>query len=131
VRLSKEVGKWYNKLPKSQQLIADNALHELATHGPALSMPYARKLGPDTWELRFPIGKEERRVTYTFSERDHAVTLTTFRKQRQRDQPQVSRAITEARRFRNDEHDYEVGLKKPHRAVQDPIERTSPWRRKP
>jgi hypothetical protein len=94
-------------------------------------MPYARKLNSDTWELRFPLGKEERRITYTFSRRDHAVTLTTFRKQRQRDQTEVSRAVKEAKRFKNDERDYEIGLRKPHRAAQDPIERTSPWRRRP
>jgi hypothetical protein len=59
-------------------------------------MPYARKLNSDTWELRFTLGKEERRITYTFSRRDHVVTLTTFRKQRQRDQTEVSRAVKEA-----------------------------------
>ncbi|MGO9083001.1 MAG: type II toxin-antitoxin system RelE/ParE family toxin [Streptosporangiaceae bacterium] len=67
-------------------------LTRLADLGPALRMPHARPLGDGLFELRFTCEGTARRVTYYTGTQRNVITLTTFRKQRQNERREVSRA---------------------------------------
>jgi phage-related protein len=61
-------------------------------------MPYGRSLGKGLWELRFDCENVARRITYFFDLDKRVITLTTFRKQRQKEQNEVARARKAMRR---------------------------------
>ncbi|WP_255247638.1 type II toxin-antitoxin system RelE/ParE family toxin [Kineosphaera limosa] len=67
-------------------------LERLATRGHMLRMPHSRSLGDGLYELRFTCESVSRRITYSFDADRSAVTLTTFRKQRQNERAEVLRA---------------------------------------
>ena len=60
--------------------------------GVHLSMPYSKPLGDGLLELRFNCEDVQRRITYYFDPVRRAITLTTFRKQRQNERNEVKRA---------------------------------------
>jgi phage-related protein len=64
----------------------------LAALGSAARMPLPRSLGDGLFELRFSLGSTARRITYRFTQDGRVVLLTTFRKQRQNERPEVARA---------------------------------------
>lgn len=68
------------------------ALERLRDRGPNLRMPHSRTLGDGLCELRFACERVQRRITYYFSTERKAITLTTFRKQRQNEKSEVTRA---------------------------------------
>jgi hypothetical protein len=92
VEISAEVENWYATLKTKDKAAADRAFDRLAEHGPALRMPHARPLGGDLLELRFTCEGTARRVTYYLDVPRKAITLTTFRKQRQAERREVARA---------------------------------------
>ena len=57
-----------------------------------LSMPHSRQLGDGLRELRFTCEGVARRITYVLDPERKAVTLTTFRKQRNNERGEVLRA---------------------------------------
>jgi hypothetical protein len=92
VEISPEVEHWYATLKSSDKAAADRAFDRLAERGPALRMPHARPLGGDLYELRFTCEGTARRVTYYIDPGRRVITLTTFRKQRQQERREVTRA---------------------------------------
>jgi hypothetical protein len=92
VEIAKEVEDWYATLKSKDKAAADRAFDRLAEHGPALRMPHSRALGGDLFELRFICENVARRVTYYIEPARLVITLTTFRKQRQRERREVDRA---------------------------------------
>jgi len=92
VEISPEVEHWYATLKSKDKAMADRALDRLADLGPALRMPHARPLGDGLFELRFTCQGTARRVTYYIDAQRNVITLTTFRKQRQNERREVSRA---------------------------------------
>jgi hypothetical protein len=92
VEISDEVAQWYASLKDADKAGADVALERLAERGPALRMPHSRPLGDGLFELRFTCEAVARRITYWFASGHVAVTLTTFRKQRQNERREVTRA---------------------------------------
>jgi phage-related protein len=72
--------------------MADRAFDRLADLGSALRMPHARPLGDGLFEVRFTCEGTARRVTYYIDTQRNVIMLTTFRKQRQNEQREVSRA---------------------------------------
>lgn len=92
VEISPEVETWYATLKSKDKAMADRAFDRLAEHGPALRMPHARPLGGGLCELRFTCEATARRVTYYIDTRRRVITLTTFRKQRQNERREVTRA---------------------------------------
>lgn len=131
IRLSKEVRKWYDKLPTRDRGIATSKFVELAQHGNELRYPQSRSLGRDLFELRFRCQGVDRRVTYTLDPSARAITLTTFRKQRQNERGEVERAKRDLRDLQASQHEHEIGKRKPHRATPDPLDNYSVWKRKP
>jgi hypothetical protein len=66
-----------------------------------LRMPHAKYLGQKLYELRFALEDVSRRITYTFDEGTKVITLTTFRKQRQNEAREVTRARRVLQRYRD------------------------------
>jgi hypothetical protein len=64
-------------------------------------MPHSRALGGVLFELRFTCENTARRVTYYIDQPRRVITLTTFRKQRQRERTEVDRARRALRARRN------------------------------
>ncbi len=100
VAISDEVARWYGLLKDADRATADVAFERLRDLGPGLRMPHSRSLGGGLFELRFNCEGAARRVTYHFDRPRRAITLTTFRKQRQVDQREVRRAREAMRRSR-------------------------------
>ena len=92
IELSDEVTQWYIRLKVRDRAFTDRALDRLATLGPALAMPHSRMLGAGLRELRFSCEGVARRVTYYIDPERKAITLTTFRKQRDNERREVERA---------------------------------------
>jgi hypothetical protein len=92
VEISSEVQRWYSSLKNPDLAAADRAFDRLRKFGPDLRMPHSRSLHGGLHELRFDCEGVARRITYYFDEPRRAITLTTFRKQRQVEAPQVERA---------------------------------------
>lgn len=92
VHLSREVQDWYDGLRPADRARADERFRQLSAEGSQLNMPYARRLDRGLYELRFRAENVDRRVTYTLDPDRQAITLTTFRKQRQRETREVERA---------------------------------------
>lgn len=64
----------------------------LESQGHMLGMPHSRQLGDGLRELRFTCEGVARRVTYVLDPDRRAVTLTTFRKQRNNERGEILRA---------------------------------------
>lgn len=64
----------------------------LAERGPLLDEPYTRQLGGKLRELRFYLGREQRRISYYLATGRRAVLLTVFGKQRARERAEIQRA---------------------------------------
>lgn len=92
VEISAEVGAWYATLKSRDKAAADRAFDRLAEHGPALRMPHSRPLGGGLFELRFTCEGTARRATYYIDMQRKVTMLTTFRKQRQHERREVTRA---------------------------------------
>ncbi len=92
LEISPEVEHWYAALKSKDKAMADRAFDRLADLGSALRMPHARPLGDGLFEVRFTCEGTARRVTYYIDTQRNVIMLTTFRKQRQNEQREVSRA---------------------------------------
>lgn len=64
----------------------------VADRGPLLKEPYTRQLNGKLRELRFFVGREQTRVTYYIATGKRIILLTVFRKTKQVERREVSRA---------------------------------------
>lgn len=92
VELSPEVAHWYGRLSVSGMAVADRIIERLEAQGHLMRMPHSRSLGDGLFELRFMCEEVARRVTYTLEPNRMAITLTTFRKQRNNERREIIRA---------------------------------------
>ncbi|MGH8774289.1 MAG: type II toxin-antitoxin system RelE/ParE family toxin [Jiangellaceae bacterium] len=92
VEFSEEVRTWYVGLSPAGKAAADRILERLEAQGHMLRMPHSRPLEDGLYELRFTCENVARRITYVFDRGRRAVTLTTFRKQRQNERAEILRA---------------------------------------
>jgi hypothetical protein len=115
VEFSDEVRDWYLALTPKGKKATQRIVALLEERGHLLTMPHSRPLGDDLHELRFTCEGAARRITYVLDPERTAVTLTTFRKQRDNKRREVLRARRArpttnptdrtTRRERTDEHD--------------------------
>ncbi|MGH3546247.1 MAG: type II toxin-antitoxin system RelE/ParE family toxin [Mycobacteriales bacterium] len=98
VAFSEEVADWYLGLHEQDVPVADRVIELLKTRGPMLGMPHSKGLGKGLRELRFTCENVARRITYYWDDQRRAITLTTFGKQRQNEQREVTRATQSMRR---------------------------------
>lgn len=92
VDLSDEVLTWYQGLSPEGKAAVGRVLARLEEAGHMLGMPLSRQLGGGLRELRFTCEGVARRITHVLDPDRHAVTLTTFRKQRDNERAQILRA---------------------------------------
>ena len=64
----------------------------LVALGSSARMPLSRSLGDGLFELRFALGPTARRMTYRFTKNGRIILLTTFRKQRNNERSEITRA---------------------------------------
>ena len=67
-------------------------IDRIATLGSSAQMPLSRSLGEGLFELRFTLGPTARRITYRFTKDGRLILLTTFRKQRNNERAEITRA---------------------------------------
>lgn len=67
-------------------------IDRLAAVGSSARMPLSKSLGDGLFELRFTLGPTARRITYRFTKDRRIVLLTTFRKQRNNERIEITRA---------------------------------------
>ncbi|KDA04956.1 toxin RelE [Microbacterium sp. CH12i] len=92
VEFSDEVRDWYFALSPEGKAATQRIVARLEDRGHMLSMPHSRQLGDGLRELRFTCEGVARRITYVLDPDRSAVTLTTFRKQRNNERHEVLRA---------------------------------------
>ena len=71
-------------------------IDRLVALGSSARMPFSRSLGDGLFELRFTLGPTARRITYRFTKDGRIILLTTFRKQRNNERNEITRARTAA-----------------------------------
>lgn len=64
----------------------------LATMGAFARMPLSGNLGGGLFELRLAVSNTARRITSRFTKDDPIILLTTFRKQRNNEREEITRA---------------------------------------
>jgi phage-related protein len=69
-----------------------------------LGEPYTRQLRGKLRELRFHIGREERRISYFIAAGRRIVLLTVFRKTQPRETAQIDRAEAAMKRCVSESH---------------------------
>lgn len=67
-------------------------IDRLIALGSSARMPLSRSLGDGLFELRFALGPTARRITYRFTKDGRIILLTTFRKQRNNERSEITRA---------------------------------------
>ncbi|HEC08018.1 MAG TPA: type II toxin-antitoxin system RelE/ParE family toxin [Acidimicrobiales bacterium] len=87
-----EVVKWFEELGQSEWERTVVVIDRLASLGSRARMPLSRSLGGGLFELRFTLGSTARRITYRFTSDGRIILLTTFRKQRNNERAEVTRA---------------------------------------
>lgn len=92
VELSDEVRDWYLSLTPAGKKATQRIIALLEDRGHMLAMPHSKQLGGGLRELRFTCENVARRITYVLDPERKAVTLTTFRKQRQNERAEILRA---------------------------------------
>lgn len=92
VLFSDEVRDWYVALTPEGKAVTQRVISRLEDQGYRLGMPLSKSLGEGLHELRFTCEGVARRITYVLDPEEQAVTLTTFRKQRDNERAQVLRA---------------------------------------
>lgn len=92
VEFSDEVRDWYVSLSPEGKAATQRIVARLEVQGHMLGMPHSRQLGDGLRELRFTCEGVARRITYVLDPDRRAVTLTTFRKQRNNERGEILRA---------------------------------------
>lgn len=92
VELHDEVVAWMDSLDDTEWDRTVVVIDRLATLGSAARMPLSKSLGNGLFELRFTLGPTARRITYRFTKDGRIVLLTTFRKQRNNERNEITRA---------------------------------------
>ena len=96
VELHDEILDWMDLLDDDEWDRTVVIIDRLASLGSSARMPLSRSLGEGQFELRFALGPTARRITYRFTKDGRIVLLTTFRKQRNNERTEISRACKAA-----------------------------------
>lgn len=92
IELHAEVEEWIDTVTTAEWERTKVVVERLAADGFAARMPYSRALGDGLFELRFTLGTTARRITYRFTSDQRIILLTTFRKQRNNERNEITRA---------------------------------------
>lgn len=92
VEIHSEVVEWMETLDEAEWDRTVVVIDRLATLGSSARMPLSKSLGDGLFELRFTLGSTARRITYRFTKDGRIILLTTFRKQRNNERNEITRA---------------------------------------
>ncbi|MGH9189709.1 MAG: type II toxin-antitoxin system RelE/ParE family toxin [Acidimicrobiales bacterium] len=92
IELHEEVAAWLGSLDNIQWQRTAVVIDRLATLGSSARMPLSRSVGDGLFELRFTLGPTARRITYRFTKDGRIVLLSTFRKRRNNERHEITRA---------------------------------------
>ena len=92
IELHDEIVDWMDSLDDGEWDRTVVVIDRLADLGSSARMPLSRSLGDGLFELRFTLGPTARRITYRFTKEGGVVLLTTFRKQRNNERTEITRA---------------------------------------
>ena len=92
LELHVEVVAWMDSLTDAEWERTVVVIDRLAALGTAARMPLSRSLGEGVFELHFTLGPTARRITYRFTRDGRIILLTTFRKQRNNERQEITRA---------------------------------------
>lgn len=92
VELHPEVRAWLEMLDNQDFGRAARYIDLLGDRGPLLDEPYTRQLRGKLRELRFHLGREQRRITYFITEGRRIILLTVFRKTARHERAEIDRA---------------------------------------
>jgi putative component of toxin-antitoxin plasmid stabilization module len=87
-----EVVEWFDELSQNEWERTLVVIDRLASLGSKARMPFSRSLGEGLFEVRLTLGSTARRITYRFTKDGRIILLTTFRKQRNNERAEVTRA---------------------------------------
>lgn len=87
-----EIVEWFDELSQNEWERTLVVIDRLASLGSKARMPFSRSLGEGLFEVRFTLGSTARRITYRFTKDNRIILLTTFRKQRNNERAEVTRA---------------------------------------
>lgn len=92
VELHDEIVDWMDSLDDDEWDRTVVVIDRLAELGSSARMPLSRSLGDGLFELWFTLGPTARRIAYRFTKDGRVVLLTTFRKQRNNERTEITRA---------------------------------------
>ena len=92
VELHDEIVAWMITLDEPEWDRTVVVIDRIAALGSSARMPLSRSLGDGLFELRFTLGPTARRITYRFTKDGRLILLTTFRKQRNNERTEITRA---------------------------------------
>ncbi len=87
-----EIVEWMSSLNTTEWDRTVIVIDRLADLGSMARMPSSRALGDGLFEVRFALGPTARRITYRFTNDNRIILLTTFRKQRNNERAEITRA---------------------------------------
>ena len=97
IEVEPEVRSWLVGLTDRDLGRVDFLVGLLAERAETLGEPYSRHLGGKVRELRFPLLRQQARVTYWLAPGRRVVLLTVFRKTRSAESAEVQRAVATQR----------------------------------
>ncbi|MFG2948342.1 type II toxin-antitoxin system RelE/ParE family toxin [Streptomyces adustus] len=117
VELEPEVRAWLAGLSDRDHAKVDFAVGMLLEAPLTLGEPWSRHLDGKTRELRFNLGSRQQRITYWIASGQRIVLLTQFRKTKQNESAEVTRALVkqeecETRHLADAAHVYSRTMKK-------------------
>jgi putative component of toxin-antitoxin plasmid stabilization module len=92
IELHDEIVEWMASLDTIEWDRTVIVIDRLADLGSMARMPFSKALGDGLFELRFTLGPTSRRITYRFTKDNRIILLTTFRKQRNNERSEITRA---------------------------------------
>ena len=101
IEIEPEVQGWLDGLGLDDFAQAAAVLDRLAERGNTMRMPHSRALGEGLFELRFVCEGVARRISYWFAPDRRIVLLTTFRKTKDNERREISRARAALARCRD------------------------------
>ncbi len=104
-----EVRTWLLGLANNEFGRARFYIDLLADRGPLLDEPYTRQLRGKLRELRFYLGRDQRRISYFITSDRRVVLLTVFHKTRRQERAEIARAVAEMERCIEEEHTADDG----------------------
>ena len=106
IELEPEVEGWIRNLSEHDYATVAIQIERLEELGSTVREPWSKHLGDGLYELRFNLRTVSWRISYYFAPNRRVVLLTVFRKQRQNERREVTRARQAMRRCLT-EHDHE------------------------